>query len=275
MEINNKKNGTKNLEDNRWIANHIIEILQGYQNGLSSNKEIFERTSKDLLLKLEKGLNNILSVFITIITLIIGLSSLDPLKEILNHNSPWTWIAIGIILVAVVLLALIIYIRKNKEISDISRKLVDVEKEYYDGYTTQNFLKGFFSRYVEKPNKLDNIQLQLLNSFFLIVQGAIVCNIFIKSIEKLNYFKQPYNSFKSSEYSTNLFLLVTEYAYNSYTNLVKSQGFVSYDIMSNNDLKARFRDVDREKLLRTIWDDKIKKFIEEYEKLKKEYSKSR
>ena len=64
MEENNKDYGNKCIEDNRWMTNHIIEILQGYQNGLSSNKEIFERTSKDLLLKLEKGLNNVLSVLL-------------------------------------------------------------------------------------------------------------------------------------------------------------------------------------------------------------------
>lgn len=86
MKDNNKEYESKSIEDNRWMANHISEILQGYQNGLNSNKEIFERISKDLLFKKEKMGDTILSFFITGITLIIGLSSLDPLKEVLSHN---------------------------------------------------------------------------------------------------------------------------------------------------------------------------------------------
>ena len=88
MEDNNKDyDNNQGIEDNGWMTSRIIEILQGYQNGLSSNKEIFERTSKDLLLKLEKGMNNALSIVITIITLIVGLTSLDPLKEIISRNN--------------------------------------------------------------------------------------------------------------------------------------------------------------------------------------------
>lgn len=86
MKDNNKEYESKSIEDNRWMANHISEILQGYQNGLNSNKEIFERISKDLLFKKEKMGDTILSFFITGITLIIGLSSLDQLKEVLSHN---------------------------------------------------------------------------------------------------------------------------------------------------------------------------------------------
>lgn len=286
MKDNNKEYESKSIEDNRWMANHISEILQGYQNGLSSNKEIFERISKDLLFKKEKMLNTILSFFITGITLIIGLSSLDPVKEVLSHNewiknNEWLihnygWILL-IILVVFVLVALIIYIIKNLSIRNISKKLVNVEKEYYDGYTIQNFLKGLFNRYVlepkrlnENPNKLNETPLQLLDSFFLIVQGAIVYKIFIKSKEELN----NYEGFQVSDYSPGLFCLVTEYAYKEYNERFKSSQFFSYSSMPNSNFKEIFRAIDREKLVETLWNGKIKDFIEHYDEIKEYCTKS-
>jgi hypothetical protein len=276
MEDNNKKDDHKNLEYNRWIANQIIEIQQGYQNGLSSNKEIVEKISNDLLLKKEKIRNNILSFFITGITLIVGLSSFDPVKEAISYNelrrnNEWiihnSSLTIVIIVVGFVLAASGVYIIMNYQIRNISKKLVNVEKEYYDGYTTQNFLKGFFNRYVLEPNKLNETQLRLLDAFFLIVQGSIVYKIFIKSMQELNAYNKPYEGFQLSDYSPKLFFLITGHAYNEYKKLFKNSQFFSFNSMPNSDLKEIFRYIDREELLETVWNGQIKEFIENYEKI--------
>lgn len=279
MKDNNKEYESLGIEDNRWMANHISEILQGYQNGLSSNKEIFERISKELLFKKEKMLKTILSLFLTGITLIISLSSLDSVKEVLSHNewiknNEWLihnygWI-LSIILVVFVLAALIVYIINNINIRNISKKLVNVEKEYYDGYTIQNFLKGLFNRYVLEANRLNETPLQLLDSFFLIVQGAIVYKIFIKSKEELN----NYEGFQVSDYSPELFCLVTEYAYKEYNKRFKSSEFFSYSSMPNSNFIEIFRAIDREKLVETLWNGKIKDFIEHYDEIKEYCTKS-
>jgi hypothetical protein len=133
-------------------------------------------------------------------------------------------------------------------------------------------VENFFSRDVEKSNKINKIrQLKLLDSFFLIVQGAIVYKIFDTTIKELKNYNKPYESFKPSDYSAELFLLITKYADEEYEKLIKSQQFFPYTSITNDDLIEIFRDADRDKLLETVWNSKIKEFIEkyDYEKLKK------
>jgi hypothetical protein len=277
MKDNNKNYDNKCIEE---MINLIIEILNVYQNALNSNKEIFGESSKDLLLKLEKSKNTYLTLSISIGGFIFGLSALDQIKNIMNEYSNWFIIVILVSLIV----GVIWYIKMNYKIRRVSEELLKIEKEYYESYTTQNFLKGFFSRYVEnffsrdveKSNKINKIrQLKLLDSFFLIVQGAIVFKIFATSIKELKNYNKPYEGFKPSDYSAKLFLLLTKYAYEEYEKLIKSQQFFPYSSITNDDLIEIFRDADRDKLLETVWNSKIKEFIEkyDYEELKKRLQK--
>lgn len=85
----------------------------------------------------------------------------------------------------------------NYKIRKVSEELLKIEKEYYEGYTTQNFLKGFFSRYVEnyfskdgEKSEINKIrELKLLDCFFLIVQGVIVYKVFHISCKELKNYK--------------------------------------------------------------------------------------
>lgn len=229
-----------------------------YQNALNSNKEIFEKSSKTFLSNLEKNKNKSLSITISLIGLIVSFASFDLIKNRMNEEL--SNLIILEILVIIVLIGLNNYRKMNNKIRNVSENLLNISKEYYDGYTIQNFLKGFFNRYVKELNKFGENhlqQLQTLDSFFLTVQGSIVSSIckniddLIKEIEKKKILndkeiKEFKESIKSTEYSDSLFKMIIAYSYNDPTR----KQILSEGKIDNNDLIQIFSE--RKELLQIL-----------------------
>lgn len=58
-----------------------------------------------------------------------------------------------------------------------SKKLWEIEEAYVEGYTIQNFIKGFLHRHTLKLDSITGDQLYVLNLYFLVVQGEITSKI--------------------------------------------------------------------------------------------------
>jgi hypothetical protein len=269
---NSNNHDTVNLEENtKWNIIRMIEILNVYQNVLNSNKEIFEKVSKDFLSKLENDKSKSLSITISLIGVIISFASLvltiDIIKNIIKNEQISNLIILGI-LVIVISIGLHKYRKMNNKIRNVSEKILNVSKEYYDGYTIQNFLIGFFTRYVKEPNQLKENQLQklqILDTFFFLVQGSIVSSIRkriefqIKELKKekiLNdkELEEFRDSIRPTKNSDRFFKQIMAYAYKDSTE----NKLLSEEKIDNNDLIQIFSE--RKELLQ-ILKERIEKNI--------------
>lgn len=128
---NSDNHDTVNLQENtKWNIIRMIEILNVYQNVLNSNKEIFEKVSKDFLSKLENDKSKSLSITISLIVVIISFASLvltiDIIKNIIKNEQISNLIILGI-LVIVISIGFHKYRKMNNKIRNVSEKILSIK----------------------------------------------------------------------------------------------------------------------------------------------------
>jgi hypothetical protein len=164
------QNTPDSFENKKWIISQMNSVLDAYQNGLRSNKEKFESSSNNRLSQLATRRNSILSIIGIIITVIVTLATVDSIKAQVQP-------ILVFFLIGSAAFGVFIYIRTNKQMLQQSERLLEIEKAYQEGYTVQNFMKGFLGRIGLLLDHISSKQLYSLHFFYVIIQGGITRKI--------------------------------------------------------------------------------------------------
>lgn len=195
-------------ENKQWLVTQIENSLEAYQNSLESNKKKFESLTDNYLSKLTSRRNSILSVVGLIISVIVGLSAVGLAEGLMKP-------LLMIVLVVDVVGGTITYITANILMHRASKKLWDIEKAYDEGYTIQNFIKGFLSRRTLRLDSINADQLYNLHQYFIVIQGGITSKI-ISEYEKV-YPKESYPKYYEGVIPK-LYCLLIDNAFETYNS---------------------------------------------------------
>jgi hypothetical protein len=171
VSLINNQNTPDTLENKKWIISQMNNVLEAYQNGLSSNKDKFESSSNDKLSQLATNRNSTLSAIGIIITVIVSLATVDFIKAQIQP-------ILVFFLIGSAGFGVFIYRRANHQMQQQSTRLLEVEKAYQEGYTVQNFMKGFLGRTALLLERISLQQLYSLHFFYIVIQGGITKKIF-------------------------------------------------------------------------------------------------
>lgn len=148
-------------------------ILDNYHNQLNANKEKFEKIYNEKISSKTDIRNIILSTITIVAGVLIAIKDLVLIKKIPDSELYWIFILIGLGIVGLIVFIVFSSIKKNQE-----KKLLEILKEFHDGFTTISFMKGFLYRIsLEFENLKEVQQVDVLINYYIRVQGGIALQI--------------------------------------------------------------------------------------------------
>jgi ribosomal protein S21 len=171
--------------------NEIYRSLDNYHNQLNANKEKFEKIYNEHI----SSTTHIGTIILSLYGIAASVSGYSLAAKVLNNNSVAFLIFLGLGGLGGFI---VLYIIKKRQ----KKKLLDILKEFHDGFTTISFMKAFLDRIPPRVKNLEKKQLEeleekqkkylkALENYYIMVRGGIVFRI-RKKIVKSTTIKEEY-----------------------------------------------------------------------------------
>ena len=154
----------------------IHSILDNYHNQLNANKEKFEKIYNETI----SSMTEIRNILLTIFTILAGFSGFTvAITAITDLNYSSIVFLIILVIVGIGVYIGFFFIKRER-----NKKVLDILKEFHDGFTTISFMKGFLDKISLVFENLETKQIDVLDDYYTMVKGEGIAFQIRSKIEK-------------------------------------------------------------------------------------------
>jgi hypothetical protein len=148
----------------------IYRSLDNYHNQLNANKEKFEKIYNENISSKTDTRNIILTLITFFAGFLVTVKDLENFKELFQSNLMY-------ILFVLAIGGISVYIVFSIKKRDQHKNLLEILKEFHDGFTTISFMKGLLDRISLGFENFEEDQIDKLDNYYTMVKGGIAFQI--------------------------------------------------------------------------------------------------